>query len=173
MEVVTMDKDKYIAENYQTMKVSEIAKALETSEANVKRIARKLGISKFKSVKWTPIEERTLQRYYSYLGAQICADMLDRSKGAVHKKAEQLGLKQQNAYIYHDKQGYVVDTSDRKNKRYIHRKIMEEMIGRPLRSDEIVHHIDGNKKNNDPSNLQIVTRKEHINIHRDDLNRGK
>lgn len=47
-----------------------------------------------------------------------------------------------------------------------HRLIMEQVLGRALRSDEIVHHKDGNKWNNDPSNLQIVTRREHAQIHR-------
>lgn len=31
--------------------------------------------------------------------------------------------------------------------------------------DIIVHHIDGNVKNNDPKNLQVVTRSEHSKIH--------
>lgn len=42
---------------------------------------------------------------------------------------------------------------------------MEQVLGRALSSDEIVHHIDGNKRSNDPSNLQIVTRSEHARIH--------
>lgn len=42
---------------------------------------------------------------------------------------------------------------------------MEKNIGRELRSDEIVHHIDGNKLNNDIVNLVIVTRAEHARIH--------
>ena len=50
-----------------------------------------------------------------------------------------------------------------------HRLIMEKAIGRELRSDEIVHHKDGNKLNNAIENLEIVTRAEHINIHRDSL----
>lgn len=42
-----------------------------------------------------------------------------------------------------------------------HRKIAVEKIGRLLRTDEDVHHKDRNKKNNDPDNLKVLTKKEH------------
>lgn len=32
---------------------------------------------------------------------------------------------------------------------------MEEKIGRYLEPEEVVHHIDENKKNNDPDNLML------------------
>lgn len=35
-------------------------------------------------------------------------------------------------------------------------------------SSEIIHHIDNNHVNNDPDNLQIITRKEHSEIHYND-----
>jgi hypothetical protein len=38
---------------------------------------------------------------------------------------------------------------------------IEKKLGRKLRSDEIVHHKDGDSHNNDISNLEIVTRSEH------------
>lgn len=47
---------------------------------------------------------------------------------------------------------------------YEHRFIAEDMIGRPLTDDEVVHHIDGDRKNNDPSNLQVMKRAEHDKI---------
>jgi len=73
----------------------------------------------------------------------------------VHKKG--------NGYIeiyfpehpYSDKRGYV----------YEHRLVMEEHIKRYLLPEEIVHHKDLNKTNNDISNLQIVSNSEHRKIH--------
>lgn len=56
----------------------------------------------------------------------------------------------------------------------VHRLVMEAHIGRALRSDEIVHHKDGNIWNNDIGNLEIHTRKSHALIHSDNLiNRPK
>lgn len=49
--------------------------------------------------------------------------------------------------------------------RHTHRVVAEQILGRPLRSDEIVHHIDGNKRNNDPSNLIVMTQAEHARLH--------
>ena len=51
------------------------------------------------------------------------------------------------------------------NKRDYHRWIMEQELGRELRQDEVVHHIDGDKRNNDVSNLQVMTRSEHARLH--------
>jgi hypothetical protein len=49
--------------------------------------------------------------------------------------------------------------------RHEHRVVAEEMLGRSLRPDEVVHHIDGDKTNNSPSNLAVMTRKEHAALH--------
>ena len=49
--------------------------------------------------------------------------------------------------------------------KHTHRMIAEQMLGRPLEKGEIVHHIDGNKRNNDPSNLMVMTQSEHCRLH--------
>lgn len=50
--------------------------------------------------------------------------------------------------------------------RHTHRVVAEQILGRPLRPGEIVHHIDGNKRNNDPDNLMVfASQAEHARYH--------
>lgn len=53
----------------------------------------------------------------------------------------------------------------KKFKRHEHRVVAEQMLGRPLVRGEIVHHIDGNRHNNTPENLQVMTQAEHLRLH--------
>lgn len=46
-----------------------------------------------------------------------------------------------------------------------HRLIMEAHLGRKLLSEEHVHHIDGNKRNNELSNLRVIRRDRHVSLH--------
>ena len=64
-----------------------------------------------------------------------------------------------------DKQGYVRE----------HRLVMESVLGRFLLSTEDIHHIDRNKQNNTPSNLELFSnRSDHLRArHYKDVNSGQ
>lgn len=49
--------------------------------------------------------------------------------------------------------------------RHEHRVVAEVSLGRPLIEGEIVHHKDGDKHNNDPSNLAVMSQGEHMREH--------
>lgn len=42
---------------------------------------------------------------------------------------------------------------------------MEQKIGRKLRSDEVVHHINGDKTDNRIENLELISNSEHTSLH--------
>lgn len=46
-----------------------------------------------------------------------------------------------------------------------HRHIMELSLGRYLSDDEVVHHINEDKKDNRIENLQLLSRSEHSKLH--------
>jgi hypothetical protein len=44
--------------------------------------------------------------------------------------------------------------------------VAEHMIGRRLEKDEVVHHINGDRADNRPENLRVMTRALHRSLHR-------
>ena len=67
---------------------------------------------------------------------------------------------------------YLLEKSRNGNTRYVkvsgtseHRLIAEQKIGRKLKKGEIVHHINGNKKDNRPENLEVMLSSDHLRLH--------
>lgn len=94
-------------------------------------------VKKIKESKWDGVERKDM---WTIEGRTICG-------GYVWAKCRQ----HPNAF----KDGYILE----------HRLVVENHIGRLLRENEIVHHIDGNKRNNNISNLMILTKEEHARLH--------
>jgi hypothetical protein len=54
----------------------------------------------------------------------------------------------------------------------LHVAVWEKVNGRPLPRGHVVHHLNENPGDNDPSNLQLLTRGEHIRLHNLEKPRG-
>lgn len=165
--------EDYIKDNFNKMTKQELSNKLGISYNKVEWIIRKLGLNHYKSKKYTENDIEFIKNNYPKYGSKYCAKVLNRSESAINKKIKKLNLNISWKYEYLNGNGYVVNCKDRNHRYLVHRRKMEEHIGRKLKPNEVVHHIDGNKTNNDLSNLQLMTRKEHIKIHKEDLLSGK
>lgn len=61
--------------------------------------------------------------------------------------------------------GYVAVSVGKSNRKYEHQEVAARALNRPLRADEVVHHINGNKQDNRNVNLLICSRGYHHSLH--------
>jgi hypothetical protein len=54
----------------------------------------------------------------------------------------------------------------------LHRVLVENRMGRLLKDNEIVHHKDGDKDNNEPDNLGVMDRGKHTATHETEKDRA-
>ncbi len=118
------------------------------------------------------------RRYGNRRGSTRTADERRRTSETLREFHHQRGMTEiGNKRI--NANGYVIvlcssDPSGRTSKRratdgavwrYLHDVIMEGILGRALVGDEVVHHRDGDRQNNDPENLELTTNSEHSKYH--------
>jgi hypothetical protein len=108
------------------------------------------------------------------------------SKIGLHKLASLAGYESKVKNIFEPKVGEVIVDKEGYTYIYIgknypyrnggytsireHQYVMEMHLGRRLAKGEIVHHIDGNKKNNNLENLYLTTVEEHNKLHAESEN---
>lgn len=54
-----------------------------------------------------------------------------------------------------------------------HVLVMECLVGRWLKDDEVVHHKNGNRHDNKKENLQLMTKSEHMSFHMKERHKKK
>ena len=166
--------DKLITEYYKTKTANEISEMCngKFTPRQIRDRSRVLGLVKQPKHNWSEEEKQYVLDNYQETGARPIADRFRIPITSVEKMAQILGVKYIPKDSYISTQGYRV-IGKSKNRISEHRKVMEEHLGRKLLSSEIVHHKDGDKTNNDISNLVLTNRTNHINEHRKDLMCGR
>lgn len=121
-------------------------------------------------------KQRVLELYETGMTLNAIAQAVERTHTSVEKYLHKQGLNQRNPgppdgrpnpYKYRDK----IIPKDHylygKQKTLAEsRYVMEKELGRPLDSKEVVHHIDRNRRNNDPKNLIVfASQLEHMRHH--------
>lgn len=83
---------------------------------------------------------------------------------AIIEECSRRNIKPKNIYKIYFYRGYA-GISIKHDKVSVHRIIGKYMVGYDFPSNIIVHHIDGNKLNNDISNLQVMKSELHTKEH--------
>ena len=163
--------DEEIISLYQSGRsATDIAASIGLSQVQVSRIVRAHGVARSAS------EYQKLSHSRPEVRAKLSVANTGR-KCREHVKVilrQRFGPKHQSWRSGLTKQvgGYLAFTDSRANGahagRYLHQIVAEWKLKRPLKPDEVVHHIDHNKLNNDPDNLAVMTPQEHARVHAED-----
>ena len=127
------------------------------------------GVSKRKGND-IPIE--TLKNMYETMGYKAIAKKLSMNYKNVMKRLKEAGVKsRKNTQDIEPKQYRTVKAPyGHQNARANgmikeHILIASQMIGRPIMKEEVVHHINMDKKDNCPENLAVLSRARHARHH--------
>lgn len=113
------------------------------------------------------------KRLIQYLARNNIAYNLDRPCGKDHHRWKG-GYVHRNLYRFvFPKEDWIKPVAYRDGRMPEHRYVMTKHLCRLLQSKEIVHHLDGNRVNNDIANLHLFpSQKRHCSFHATCMNMG-
>jgi len=105
---------------------------------------------------WTPEEDAILRASMNYTKrADLYKKLPYRSPYSISARLDKLGMKRKNNRGFTHNTGYKMIYKDGRPVKE-HRDIMERIVGRTLKKGEVVHHVDGDRSNNDIGNLDLL-----------------
>lgn len=176
-----------VAQRYQQgASVTELSLEFSVSRKTLTRLLASTGIEIRKSSSYTRADVSADELASLYLAGASESEMrakLNCSARTILRRAKEYGipLRSRGARTgkanqrwkggrFVSSSGYVFirtgETADGRGiYRQEHRVVMESIVGRPLRPEEVVHHKDGDPSNNKPDNLQLFSSNaEHVRV---------
>jgi predicted DNA-binding protein YlxM (UPF0122 family) len=121
------------------MSINEIAKNFNVTQTIIRRRMKEFGIE-FRDAE-VARKMYSGEKHHSWKGGRRKHDGYVQIKKPNHPNADSCG------YVYE------------------HRYLIEQKIGRRLKTEEHVHHVNGIKNDNRLENLQLMTNIDHIKLH--------
>ena len=173
--------DEFLVDSYlRSGNVWKTAEECGMCGQSVHERLTRLGFVKKVNVFTNEDKELLLNEYLIHRNAKkldSLARKMGRTKNFICRKARELGLTDiTRAYEPKvkkiDNTGYVAINGNKEAaSRHEHRIIAERAIGRKLKKNEVVHHVDGDKTNNANNNLVIMGRDYHCWLHNASVNK--
>lgn len=159
------DEEKFLRE-HPDMPAVEIAEHMDRSPGAVRAWRRKIGLPRYqKHKRWTRDETNLLKSNLQRPLSELYALFPDRPQASVNAKADSLGRRRLRRKGHTYRFGYKRILARGGGKAWEHRSVAEEKIGRPLRREEVVHHINYIRHDNRPANLDVLeSRSAHAKI---------
>ena len=178
----TKNHVQYIRDNYLTKTAKEMAEHLKGSESGVKGVMKRNNIIIPKDI----AEQRKKNSYFKKghepfnkgipMIEYMDSEALKRIKTSQFKKGHEPHNTKYNGYERITKDGYI-EVRIKKGVFRLKHIVEWEKINGDLKKGYCLWCLDGNIKNTNPSNWELITRQENIhrNVHSlpDELNRAK
>lgn len=159
-------EDTFLKE-HPDMKPTELARHVGHTAMAIRIRRLKLGLPTYiEKTEWFDNEIQILSNHLQSPMPELRQMLTRHNNNSIRSMARKLGRKRNNRKGYSILNGY--RTILRDGKPFLeHRAVMEDMLGRPLGEDEIVHHIDCDRLNNDLENLVLLeNHSSHRAVHK-------
>lgn len=165
---VELNSHDLFAEYSSGKSAAEIAASAGISDTHVKRLIVGAG-----HVLRSASEAQRLSKNNPATRAKISAAATGRMHGDPAKDKLRARIGSKNARwrdgITITSGGYIAFTASKANGehagKFLHKVLAEWKIGRKIDRGEHVHHVDGDKLNNHPDNIIVLTASEHARLH--------
>jgi len=167
------EEKQFVKDNYRRIPIRGIAETLGRTEKATRSQTERmgLGLSYLGASRWTTKEVEVLEEMFrTGKSDREIAERCNRPEKAVSAKRARHGLyKYKRSDVegkYLDSDGYFKIYDGNGNRRFHHKVVAERMLGRKLKADERVHHINFDKTDDREENLYVCRdRSHHFRVH--------